>query len=72
MRAVLPCPRDDRPDRQEDRVSPEAMALVVVILSGCVILSVVWELAFRRDVRDAEAAEKHAALMREIRRHSPS
>lgn len=51
-------------------MSPDALSLIVIVLAGCLILSVAWQVLVKRDHLDDHAAEEsHRALMREVRRH---
>jgi Tfp pilus assembly protein PilO len=51
-------------------MSPEAIAVIVIILAGCLILGVVWELLIRGvEPDDLDSVEHHRALLRELRRH---
>jgi Tfp pilus assembly protein PilO len=51
-------------------VSPDAIAVIVLILAGCLIIGVAWELLIRgTQMSDLDREAEHHALMREIRRH---
>lgn len=49
-------------------MSPGGIAVVVVVLAGFVAIGVAWDWFETRD-RDADAHDRHASLMKELRRH---
>lgn len=46
------------------------MIVAVLILAGLLVLDLAWEHVQSR-ARDLDAEERHAALIRELRRHDP-